>query len=134
MAFGWPFFIFDGSIPCTTKSILESKENCRPDIKIPRTLRRIAGESWFWNEKILSLALIWNQTWFAWQLTVILIPAYALAKNSSASNMAANDPFTIFGDIGELASSKLEPKASFFSFVSWKEKLEEKNLKTLRQL
>lgn len=48
--------------------------------------------------------------------------------------MAANDPFTIFGDIGELASSKLEPKASFFSFVSWKEKLEENNLKTLRQL
>lgn len=34
--------------------------------------------------------------------------------------MAANEPFTILGDIGELASNKLEPNASFFSRVSVK--------------
>lgn len=44
--------------------------------------------------------------------------AYALARNSSVSNMAAKEPFTIFGDIGELASSNDDPNASFFSRVS----------------
>lgn len=32
--------------------------------------------------------------------------------------MATNEPFTIFGDIGELANSRLEPNASFISRVS----------------
>jgi hypothetical protein len=32
--------------------------------------------------------------------------------------MAAKLPFTIFGDIGELASNKLDPKFSFFCRVS----------------
>lgn len=51
-------------------------------------------------------------------ITAIRIPAQVLARNSSASKIAANDPLTIFGDIGEFASNKLEPKASFFSRVS----------------
>lgn len=50
--------------------------------------------------------------------TAIRMPAYAFAKNSSASIMAAKLPLTIFGDIGELANKRLEPKASFFSRVS----------------
>lgn len=51
-------------------------------------------------------------------ITAIRMPAYVLARNSSASKIAANDPLTIFGDIGEFASNKLDPKASFFSLVS----------------
>lgn len=47
------------------------------------------------------------------------MPAYAFAKKSSASNIAAYDPLTIFGDNGEFANNKLEPKASFFSFISF---------------
>lgn len=52
------------------------------------------------------------------KLTAIRIPAYAFAKNSSESMIAAKLPLTIFGDMGELASNKLDPKASFFSRVS----------------
>lgn len=52
------------------------------------------------------------------RFTAIRIPAYALAKKSSASRIAAYEPLTIFGDNGEFANNKLEPKASFFSFVS----------------
>lgn len=46
------------------------------------------------------------------------MPAYALDRNSSVSKMAAKEPFTIFGDIGELASNNDDPNASFFSRVS----------------
>lgn len=46
------------------------------------------------------------------------MPAYVLARNSSASKIAAKDPLTIFGDMGEFERSKLDPKASFFVFVS----------------
>ena len=46
------------------------------------------------------------------------MPAKSLAKNSFESHIAANEPLTIFGDIGELANSKLDPNASFFSRVS----------------
>lgn len=53
------------------------------------------------------------------QFTAIRMPAYAFAKKSSASNIAAYDPLTIFGDNGEFANNKLEPKASFFSFISF---------------
>ena len=42
-----PFLTSLGLIPCTTRSIRESSENCLPDMRIPRTRRRIAGESWF---------------------------------------------------------------------------------------
>lgn len=48
------------------------------------------------------------------------MPAYSFARNSSASIIAANDPFTIFGETqeGVFANNKLDPKASFFSRVS----------------
>jgi hypothetical protein len=52
------------------------------------------------------------------------MPAQALAKNSFGSvTIAAKEPLTIFGDIGELANNKLDPNASLRSRVSEKKNL-----------
>lgn len=40
------------------------------------------------------------------------------SNTSAVSYIAAKLPFTIFGDIGELANNKLDPKFSFFCRVS----------------
>uniref|UniRef100_A0A182UNE8 Uncharacterized protein n=2 Tax=gambiae species complex TaxID=44542 RepID=A0A182UNE8_ANOME len=115
MAFdSMPLRTSPGPIPCTTRSIRESSENCLPDMRMPRTRRLIAGaES---PIPCHNVAADRHRPWNT--LTEMRMPAYTFARNSSASKMAANEPFTIFGDIGELASRRLDPNASFFSRYS----------------
>uniref|UniRef100_A0A8W7Q1B2 Uncharacterized protein n=1 Tax=Anopheles coluzzii TaxID=1518534 RepID=A0A8W7Q1B2_ANOCL len=112
MAFdSMPLRTSPGPIPCTTRSIRESSENCLPDMRMPRTRRLIAGaES---PIPCHNVAADRHRPWST--LTEMRMPAYTFARNSSASKMAANEPFTIFGDIGELASRRLDPNASSLS-------------------
>lgn len=110
-----------------TRSMRESKENCFPDMSIPRIRRRIARNEGRWvRRKSNILNKIENRSPGLSFASTRSSPKFFMhsSKTSVASYMAAKLPLTIFGDIGELANNKLEPKFSFFSRVSgkWKER------------
>lgn len=54
----------------------------------------------------------------AWMLSNFINPAVRSSLSRLNSKIAAKLPFTIFGDIGEFARSKLDPNSAFLSLVS----------------
>lgn len=58
----------------TTRSMRESKENCLPLIRIPRTRRLMAGESGFWKRTRQNISETYTKHKRNMQFTVIRMP------------------------------------------------------------
>lgn len=134
------FFDEVGTIPWT-RSIRESKENCFPDINIPRILLLMA---WRRRREGKKKAIIVIRRAFvtfmmishSQELSFISLLSNFRDQSSPLSNSAAKLPLTTFGDIGELASNKLAPKLLFqfrVSVIIYRTRIRETRIYGLRE-
>lgn len=126
------FFDVVGTMSCPwTRSIRESKENCFPDIKIPRIRLLIALKlrinstdncnllrSYLFDENEFSIGILVILYGHLQELSFISLLNSFRDQSSPLSNNAAKLPLTTLGDIGELANNKLAPKLLFQLRVS----------------